>query len=478
MERFSGLGGPWTHTSGRHRPSSRLPYDRGVFVDHLSLTDFRCYGSVEVDLSPGVSVFVGSNGQGKTNLVEAVEYLSSLSSHRVSADGPLVRMGAEQAIVRGRVRAGGGDNRALLLEVEINPGRANRARINRSPLPRTREIVGALRTVVFSPDDLAIVKGDPSDRRAWIDSLVVTRWPRMAGVRADYDRVLRQRNTLLKSLSGRAGRVASPESASTLDVWDTHLATVGAELLAARLDTLAEVMPRVGEAYASIAPVNNTATAEYVSATDVTDADRETLAERMLALMLDRRADEIVRGVSLVGPHRDDIRLSIGPMPAKGYASHGESWSLALSLKLGGFALLRADGIEAVLVLDDVFAELDTDRRARLAAGVVDAEQVLVTAAVAGDVPEVLVGRRYRVADGTVLAEGDDEPGDEIEIPPAVTLTDGLDLTTRAGGSSTFPPVDNDVDEARDTRETPVDDALEVGTQVGIQVEQGAHERP
>jgi len=449
-----------------------------LFLTQLSLADFRSYAVAEVELRPGVTVFTGRNGQGKTNLIEAVDYLATLGSHRVALDAPLIRRGSTRAIVRGRVQAGLDDPRTLLLEVEIHAGRANKASLNRGPLRRPRDLLGALRVVLFSPEDLALVKGDPTDRRRFLDDLVTARWPRMAGVRADYDRVLRQRNTLLKSLSGRAGRVASPESASTLDVWDTHLATVGAELLAARLDTLAEVMPRVGEAYASIAPVNNTATAEYVSATDVTDADRETLAERMLALMLDRRADEIVRGVSLVGPHRDDIRLSIGPMPAKGYASHGESWSLALSLKLGGFALLRADGIEAVLVLDDVFAELDTERRARLAAGVVDAEQVLVTAAVAGDVPEVLVGRRYRVADGTVLAEGDDEPGDEIEIPPAVTLTDGLDLTTRAGGSSTFPPVDNDVDEARDTRETPVDDALEVGIQVGIQVEQGAHERP
>ena len=419
-----------------------------MFVDHLSLTDFRCYSSVEVDLAPGVSVFVGSNGQGKTNLVEAVEYLSSLSSHRVSSDAPLVRMGAAQAIVRGRVRAGAGDPRSLLLELEINPGRANRAKLNRNALPRARDLVGALRTVVFSPEDLAIVKGDPSDRRAWIDSLVVTRWPRMSGVRADYDRLLKQRNTLLKSLSGRGGRVASAESASTLDVWDTHLGSIGAELLAARLDTLAEVMPFVREAYASIAPVNNVAAAEYVTSVDVSDADRETLAERMVALMSARRGEEIARGVSLVGPHRDDVKLSIGPMPAKGYASHGESWSLALSLKLGGFALLRADGIEAVLVLDDVFAELDTERRTRLAAGVVDAEQVLVTAAVAGDVPDVLSGRRYRVADGCVTPE--QQVAEPLNAQP-------LDAQPVDRGLIDNPPVENGVDEADDTRGDVVD---------------------
>ena len=378
-----------------------------MFVDHLQLADFRSYASVDVVLGPGVSVFVGANGQGKTNLVEAIEYLSTLSSHRVSSDLPLVRAGTERAIARARVQAGLDDPRQLQLEVEITPGKANRARLNRSPLRRSREIVGVLRTVVFSPEDLAIVKGDPSERRRFLDELVVSRWPRLAGVRADYDRVLRQRNTLLKSVSGRfrGGRVADDVEA-TLDVWDAQLARAGSELLEARLRTLGDLVPHLAKAYADIAPINNEAAAEYRSTVAFeSGADRPELAAALVVAMAQRRGDEIGRGVSLVGPHRDDVVLSLGVLPAKGYASHGESWSLALALRLAAFALLRADGVEPVLVLDDVFAELDTARRERLAAGVGGAEQVLVTAAVPADVPAVLAGRRYRVAAGEVTAD-------------------------------------------------------------------------
>ena len=378
-----------------------------MFVDHLQLADFRSYAGVEVPLAAGVTTLVGANGQGKTNLVEAVEYLSTMSSHRVSSDVPLVRFGAERAVIRARVRAGIDDERQLQLEVEITPGKANRARLNRSPLRRAREIVGVLRTVVFSPEDLAIVKGDPSERRRFLDDLLVTRWPRLAGVRADYDRVLRQRNTLLKSLSGRSRMgAASADAASTLDVWDSHLARAGGELLAARLTTLADLAPHVGKAYADIAPTNNEATAAYTSGVSLGDAvSREELAELLLTAMTERRPDEIQRGVSLVGPHRDDIALALGVLPAKGYASHGESWSFALALKLGSFHLLRADGIEPVLVLDDVFAELDVIRRERLANGVSAAEQVLVTAAVGADVPALLQGRRFRVHAGEVTLD-------------------------------------------------------------------------
>ncbi len=375
-----------------------------MFVDHLQLVDFRSYAGVDVALAPGVTTLVGANGQGKTNLVEAVEYLSTMSSHRVSSEVPLVRAGAERAVIRARVQAGIDDPRQLQLEIEITPGKANRARLNRSPLRRAREIVGVLRTVVFSPEDLAMVKGDPSERRRFLDELLVTRWPRLAGVRADYDRVLRQRNTLLKSLSGRSRGVApSVDAASTLDVWDSHLAQTGGELLAARLTTLSDLAPHVSKAYADIAPTNNDAAAEYRSAVPLGDeVSRDELADLLLAAMGERRSDEIQRGVSLVGPHRDDITLSLGLLPAKGYASHGESWSYALALKLGSFHLLRADGIEPVLVLDDVFAELDVTRRERLAAGVSAAEQVLVTAAVGADVPELLQGRRFLVAGGEV----------------------------------------------------------------------------
>ena len=378
-----------------------------MFVDHLQLVDFRSYAGVDVALGAGVVIFVGANGQGKTNLVEAVEYLSTLGSHRVSSDVPLVRAGAERAIARARVQAGLDDPRQLQLEVEITPGKANRARLNRSPVKRTREIVGVLRTVVFSPEDLAVVKGDPGERRRFLDDLVVSRWPRMAGVRGDYDRVLRQRNTLLKSLSGRSrGGAPGADAAATLDVWDSHLAAAGAELVEARLITLSDVVPHLAKAYADIAPTNSDATAAYVSATGFEPgADRGELAAALAAAMADRRSDEIARGVSLVGPHRDDVLLSLGVLPAHGYASHGESWSLALALRLGSLALLRSDGVEPVLVLDDVFAELDSTRRERLASMVSGAEQVLVTAAVGGDVPAVLAGRRFRVAGGTVTED-------------------------------------------------------------------------
>lgn len=383
-----------------------------MYVDHLTLADYRSYPSVDVALASGVSVFVGANGQGKTNLVEAIEYLSTLASHRVSSEIPLVRAGAERAIVRAGVRAGLTDDRRILLEVEINPGKANRAKLNRSPLKRARELVGMLRTVVFSPEDLAVIKGDPAARRHFIDALVVNRWPRMAGVRADYDRVLKQRNTLLKTMSGRGGQARPDEyAASTLEVWSTQLATMGSELLEARLDTLDDLMPHAAGAYADIAPTNNVATAAYRSATELGEhltrgtRTREGLRDALVAAMTARHEEEVRRGVSLVGPHRDDVVLGLGDLPAKGYASHGESWSFALALRLGSFQLLRADGIEPVLVLDDVFAELDTTRRDRLARAVAEADQVLVTAAVSADVPEPLQGRRFTVAAGEVHPE-------------------------------------------------------------------------
>ncbi|MDN6021449.1 MAG: DNA replication/repair protein RecF [Acidipropionibacterium jensenii] len=425
-----------------------------MFVEHLSLTDFRSYVRADVPMAPGVTTFVGSNGQGKTNLVEAVEYLSRLSSHRVRQDLPLVRMGCDQAVVRGRVRAGHGDDRSLLLEIEINAHRANRARINRANLPRTRDLLGVLRTVVFSPSDLAIVRGDPSDRREFLDGLVITRWPRMAGVKADYERVLRQRNALLKSVSGR-GASAGSEIGATLDIWDDQLATIGAELLSARLDTLTAVMPLASAAYREIAPVNDLASADYRASLDLSrlwqppvagqdpgaPVDRTLLVEEFLDALARRRPDELVRGVTLVGPHRDDVILSIGDLPAKGYASHGESWSLALALRLASFQLLRADGIEPVLVLDDVFSELDATRRDRLAAAVIDADQVLVTAAVAQDVPAQLAGARFHVGGGEVhpadqqmsqTVSGSDDNGTHSDqsssSEPSSTTTSGAEL--------------------------------------------------
>jgi DNA replication and repair protein RecF len=381
-----------------------------VHVTALSLTDFRCYAQVDLELRPGVTSFVGQNGQGKTNLVEALGYLATLDSHRVSTDAPLVRFGAERAVVRAQIAR---DERSTLVEVEINPGRANRARINRSPVPRPREVLGLLRTVLFAPEDLALVKGDPGERRRFLDELLVARAPRMSAVRADYDRVLKQRNALLKSASAaRRGGSGAGEALRTLEVWDTHLATLGAELLAARLYLVSALAPLVDKAYDTVSSGAGPATLEYVSSLgpDVElVSDRGLLTEALLAGIERRRRDELERGLTLVGPHRDDLLLRLGAAPAKGYASHGESWSYALALRLASYDLLRTDGSsggEPVLVLDDVFAELDVARRARLAALVAGAEQVLVTAAVEADVPELLAGDRVAVSAGEVRRAG------------------------------------------------------------------------
>jgi len=390
-----------------------------VFVTHLSLVDFRSYPVADVPLGAGVTVFTGANGQGKTNLVEAVEYLATLGSHRVATEAPLVRHGADKAVVRARVQAAPDDARQLLLEVEIIPGRANRASLNRSPLRRPRDLLGALRVVVFAPEDLAIVKGDPAERRRFLDELVTSRWPRLAGVRADYDRVLKQRSTLLKSLSGRGPRPVAAEAEGTLSVWDETLARLGAEIVEARLATLADLQPLLQEAYADIAPSRNEASASYHSSAlpDGGPLSRDELAAVLVERMQQRRPEEIARGVSLVGPHRDDVTLALSGLPARGYASHGEAWSLALALRLGSLAVLREDGVEPVLVLDDVFAELDETRRERLARLTVTAQQVLITAAVAADVPAVVDGRRYTVTAGESPTPAADDHGDHSPDP-------------------------------------------------------------
>jgi DNA replication and repair protein RecF len=379
-----------------------------VHVAHLSLHDFRSYADIEVALEPGATAFLGRNGQGKTNLVEAIDYLSRLGSHRVATDAPLVRAGADQAVVRAAVVREG---RSATLEVELNPGRSNRARVNRSPLPKARDLLGLVRTVVFSPEDLTLVKGDPSDRRRFLDDLLVLRTPRLAGVRSDYDRVLRQRNSLLKT-AGLARGSAREGALSTLGVWDAHLARTGAELLAARLALVEELRPYVGKAYETVArgAGRDDAEVEYVSSVPGDGVQKADLTDALLVELERRRSDELDRGISLVGPHRDELRLSLGSpdarLPVKGYASHGESWSFALALRLASYDLLRADGDDPILILDDVFAELDTERRQQLADLVAGAEQVLVTAAVAADVPESLAGVRFTVGDGKVVRDG------------------------------------------------------------------------
>jgi DNA replication and repair protein RecF len=386
-----------------------------VHLTRLALTDFRSYPELSIELGPGVTTFSGPNGEGKTNLVEAIGYLATLGSHRVASDAPLVRRGAERAVLRGAVT---GADRSSLVEIELNPGRANRVRLNRTPMPRPRDILGTLRTVLFAPEDLALVKGDPGERRRFLDELLVATAPRYAGVRADYERVLKQRTALLKS-AGAKGHLRGPAReamTTTLDAWDASLARTGAPLLAGRMRLVAALRPHVTAAYEAVSggPAGEASALSYRSSVaddlgpalapslapgDDSMAGLEALILKALAAV---RSSELDRGVCLVGPHRDELELSVGGLPARGYASHGESWSLALALRLASFALLREGHEDPVLILDDVFAELDAGRRDRLACLVADAEQVLITAAVPADVPDLLVGARFTVRAGVV----------------------------------------------------------------------------
>ncbi|MBQ1014638.1 DNA replication/repair protein RecF [Micromonospora sp. M51] len=377
-----------------------------MYVHRLELVDFRSYERVAVDLQPGANVLIGANGVGKTNLVEALGYVATLDSHRVATDAPLVRMGASSAVIRCAVVH---DGRELLVELEIVPGKANRARLGRSPARRARDVLGALRLVLFAPEDLELVRGDPAERRRYLDDLLVNRQPRYAGVRADYERVVKQRNALLRTayLARKTGGSRGGDL-GTLAVWDAHLAQHGAELLAGRLELVAALSPHVAKAYDAVAAGRGAASITYRPSIELAESttDRAALAEALTAALAASRSAEIERGTTLVGPHRDELALSLGPLPAKGYASHGESWAFALALRLAGYDLVRSDGIEPVLVLDDVFAELDTGRRERLAELVGGASQLLVTCAVDDDVPAALRGTRYQVGEGTVRRVG------------------------------------------------------------------------
>jgi len=376
-----------------------------MWLESLSLTDFRSYEQLDCAFEPGITAFVGRNGQGKTNIVESIGYLATLGSHRVAADAPLVRQGADRAFIRAEVRT----DRTVTLELAIMPGRANKARLNRSPVPRTRDILGYLRQVIFAPEDLELVKGDPSSRRRFLDDLLLQRAPRIAGVRADYDRVLKQRNALLKSESV-ARKAGADRIVATLEVWDEKLAALGGELIAERIALLRALQPLAREQYARVSgsDVDMQLACSYESSVmdtaegiDEAGTDRDAWRECMLVAIERRRKDEIDRGITLVGPQRDDVDLRLGTFPAKGYASHGESWSLALSLRLASFDLLTADGQSPILILDDVFAELDAVRRAHLAEQVHSAEQAFITAAVAEDVPGGLGGVRFDVKKGS-----------------------------------------------------------------------------
>jgi DNA replication and repair protein RecF len=371
-----------------------------VYVRRLGLTDFRSWPAVELDLEPGRTVFVGPNGFGKTNLVEALWYSSTLGSHRAATDAPLIRAGAERAVVSTIVV---NDGRELAVDLEITAGRANKARLNRSPVRSAREVLGVLRAVLFAPEDLALVRGDPSERRRYLDELATTRRPRVGGVRADYDKVLRQRAALLKT-AGAARHRGDRGVLGTLDVWDGHLAEHGAQLIAARVGLVNQLAPEVEKAHQLLAPSSRPASIQYRSAVDVVESeaaagnDNAGLFEVALLDALARRRDaELERGVCLVGPHRDDLELRLGDQIAKGFASQGESWSMALALRLAAFELLRADGSDPVLLLDDVFAELDNARRQALANVAASAGQVLVTAAVHDDIPSDWDARRIEI---------------------------------------------------------------------------------
>ncbi|MEH3137714.1 MAG: DNA replication/repair protein RecF [Mycolicibacterium neoaurum] len=383
-----------------------------MYVRHVGLTDFRSWPRVEIDLQPGHTVFVAPNGFGKTNLLEALWYSATLGSHRVSTDAPLIRAGAERAVVSTVVV---NDGRELAVDLEVTSGRANKARLNRSPVRSPREILGVLRAVLFAPEDLALVRGDPSERRRFLDEVATSLRPRIAGVRADYDKVLRQRTALLKT-AGPARHRGDTSVLDTLDIWDGHLASHGAQLISARVDLVNQLGPEVEKAYQLLAPASRPAAINYRSSVDgvETEAGNGTVDPSVYeAALLEecgrKRGAELERGVCLVGPHRDDLELRLGDQPAKGFASHGESWSMALGLRLASYELLRSDGTDPVLLLDDVFAELDSARRQALAKVAGSAEQVLVTAAVPEDLPADWDVRRVKVtmrdADGGRVSE-------------------------------------------------------------------------
>jgi DNA replication and repair protein RecF len=380
-----------------------------MYVRHLALRDFRSWAHLDLELAPGRTVFVGSNGFGKTNLVEALWYCATLGSHRVATDAPLIRAGADRAVVSAIVV---NEGRELAVDIEIAAGRANKARLNRTPVRSTREVLGAVRAVLFAPEDLALVRGDPGERRRYLDELATLRRPTIAGVRADYDKVLRQRTALLKSAAGSRLR-SDPGVLETLDVWDGHLAAHGAQLMAARINLVNQLSPAVEKASQVLAPSSRPAAIAYRASVDYDAEDIDYLQTALLAALARRRDAELERGMCLVGPHRDDLELRLGEQPAKGFASHGESWSFALALRLAAYELLRAEGSEPVLILDDVFAELDTARRSALASVAAGAEQVLVTAAVGEDIPAEWDAARI----GVTLKDEDSGRASAVVLP-------------------------------------------------------------
>jgi DNA replication and repair protein RecF len=369
-----------------------------VRLERLEVVDFRNHDEAVVALPAGVSVLVGPNGVGKTNLLEAVGYLATLGSHRVGQDASLIRVGAASAVIRAAVQRAG---RRLLVDVELRPGSGVRGRVNGAPVPRARDLLGVIRATLFAPEDLGLVRGDPEERRRFLDTLATQRLPRYHGSRQDYDRVLRQRNTLLRSAAGRlpAGALA------TLEVWDEKLASAGGELWSERLRLVAALTPRVELAYQRLAGRDDAIEVTYVSSVAGTggmDPDPAKLARALRERLVADRSREVERGLTLSGPHRDDLALAVRELPARTHASHGEAWSLALALRLGSHRLLTEEGEEPVLLMDDVFAELDRQRRDRVAEAALAAEQSIITAAVAEELPPALNAAVFHVEPGSV----------------------------------------------------------------------------
>lgn len=395
-----------------------------MWISDLALNDFRSYTSSVLEFEPGVSVFLGENGRGKTNLVEAIAYLATFRSHRVAADTALVRQGAEAAVIRTKVRNG---SHSTMLEVEILSGKANRARLNRGTV-KPRELLGVVKAVVFAPEDLALISGEPAVRRTFLDDVCIQHRPRFAHIRSEYDKVVRQRSALLKS-AGKVVRQGGKIDAAAFEVWDEKIAELGSLIVAERASVVAKMRPHIAGAYRGIAPDRGTTHVVYRA--NVDDASRsvpppEVLDEsgyglveameeqlqdvdhvraRLLEAIRDSREDDIERGTNQIGPHRDELVLGLGTLPARGFASHGETWSYALSLRLAAFSLLKDGQTDPILILDDVFAELDSTRRAHLVSIVQDIEQVFVTTAVGTDIPDELHPHIYRVSRGQVTRE-------------------------------------------------------------------------
>ncbi len=377
-----------------------------MWVQALHLDSFRSYNEVLIEFVPGVNVLIGPNGQGKTNIVEAIYYLATLTSHRVASENPLVSSGKTSAVIRARINE---EDRAVAIDLKITPGKTNRAKINRSPLPRVRDALGIVRVIMFAPEDLALVKGDPSERRSFMDHTLIQRTPRFSGIKTDYEKVLRQRNALLKSFNRE-------NIDSTLDVWNEQLAKLGAEITYTRIQFIRDLKPFIRTRYHSISGGEQAVSSSEISidyqSKYLTEGDIEVLTQKeiqnlILEELTARKKDELIRGVTLVGPHRDELFIGLGELPLKGYASHGESWSAALALRVASADVLKADGIEPILILDDVFAELDVIRRATILELTKNAPQVFITAAVESDVPVELGGARFYVSLGSVTEVGE-----------------------------------------------------------------------